>query len=70
MPATPAGCPGDLYVLVSVRRDPRFVRDGDDLVTVLDVPRPLAALGASLDVETLDGPSRSRSRRARSPARC
>ena len=50
------GQPGDLYVLVSVRRDPRFVRDGDDLVTVLDVPAPLAALGASLDVETLDGP--------------
>ena len=50
------GLPGDLYVLVAVRRDPRFVRDGDDLVTVLDVPAPLAALGASLDVETLDGP--------------
>ena len=27
-------------------RRPRFVRDGDDLVTVLDVPAPLAALGA------------------------
>jgi molecular chaperone DnaJ len=50
------GLPGDLYVLVGVRRDPRFVRDGDDLVTVLDVPAPLAALGATLDVETLDGP--------------
>ena len=49
------GLPGDLYVLVSVRRDPRFVRDGDDLVTVLDVPAPLAALGDTFTVETLDG---------------
>ena len=49
------GPAGDLYVLVRVREDPRFVRDGDDLVTVLDVPAPLAALGTTMDVETLDG---------------
>jgi molecular chaperone DnaJ len=46
---------GDLYVGVSVREDERFVRDGDDLLTVLDVPAPLAALGASVEVPTLDG---------------
>jgi molecular chaperone DnaJ len=46
---------GDLYVLVRVREDERFVREGDDLITVLDVPAPLAALGGSLDVPTLDG---------------
>jgi molecular chaperone DnaJ len=50
------GPPGDLYVLVRVREDERFVRDGDDLVTVLDVPSPLAALGTRMDVPTLDGP--------------
>ena len=49
------GPPGDLYVLVRVREDERFVRDGDDLVTVLDVPAPLAALGTTLEVPTLDG---------------
>ena len=49
------GPPGDLYVLVHVRADERFVRDGDDLVTVLDVPAPLAALGATLSAPTLDG---------------
>ena len=37
--------PGDLYVLVRVREDERFVRDGDDLITALDVAAPLAALG-------------------------
>ncbi|MDP9400855.1 MAG: molecular chaperone DnaJ [Actinomycetota bacterium] len=52
-----AGAPaGDLYVLVRVRPDERFLRDGDDLVAVLDVPAPLAALGATLEAPTLDGP--------------
>jgi molecular chaperone DnaJ len=49
------GPPGDLYVLVHVEADERFVRDGDDLVTVLDVPAPVAALGATLAVPALDG---------------
>jgi molecular chaperone DnaJ len=50
-----AGAPsGDLYVLVKVRADERFVREGDDLITVLDVPAPLAALGGTLDVPTLE----------------
>jgi len=49
------GPAGDLYVLVRVTDDERFVRDGDDLITVLDVPAPLAALGADLEVDTLDG---------------
>ena len=48
---------GDLYVLIRVRDDERFVRDGDDLVTALDVPAPLAALGASFDVPTLAEPA-------------
>jgi molecular chaperone DnaJ len=48
------GPPGDLYVLVRVAEDERFMRDGDDLVTVVDVPAPLAALGTTIDVPTLD----------------
>jgi molecular chaperone DnaJ len=47
---------GDLYVVVRVRQDERFLRDGSDLVTVVDVPAPLAALGTTVDVPTLDGP--------------
>ena len=51
-----AGAPaGDLYVLVRVREDQRFVREGDDLITAIDVPAPLAALGATLEVPTLEG---------------
>jgi molecular chaperone DnaJ len=51
-----AGAPaGDLYVLVRVQEDRRFVREGDDLITALDVAAPLAALGTTLEVPTLEG---------------
>lgn len=52
-PGAPAG---DLYVGVRVRPDPRFERDGNDTVSVLDIPFTRAALGTTLTVETLDGP--------------
>jgi molecular chaperone DnaJ len=52
------GPPGDLYVLVRVIEDERFLRDGNDLVTVVDVPAPAAALGATVTVPTLDGDER------------
>jgi molecular chaperone DnaJ len=45
---------GDLYVLVRIAADERFVREGDDLITALDVAAPLAALGVTLEVPTLD----------------
>jgi molecular chaperone DnaJ len=49
--------PGDLYVLVRVRPDERFVREDDHLITALDVAAPLASLGVNLEVSTLDGPA-------------
>ncbi|TML35952.1 MAG: molecular chaperone DnaJ [Actinobacteria bacterium] len=49
------GPAGDVYVLVNVIPDDRFVRDGNDLVTVVDVPAPTAALGTTVTVPTLDG---------------
>ncbi len=51
------GPAGDLYVLVSVAADERFVRDGDNLLTAVDVSAPLAALGTTIEVPTLDGPA-------------
>jgi molecular chaperone DnaJ len=51
-----AGAPaGDLHVVVRVRADERFLREGDDLITALDVAAPLAALGGTLEVPTLEG---------------
>ncbi len=49
------GPPGDLYVLVNVREDSRFMRDGDDLVTAIDVAAPLAALGTTITVPLVEG---------------
>ena len=49
------GPAGDLYVLIRIRQDSRFVRDGDDLVTAVDVSAPLAALGTMVEVETVSG---------------
>jgi molecular chaperone DnaJ len=50
------GPAGDLYVLVRVREDPRFVRDGDDLITAVDVSAPMAAIGTTVEVPTVEGP--------------
>jgi len=51
-----SGAPaGDLYVQVVIRDDPRFHREGSDLVTVLEVPATSAMLGATLPIETLTG---------------
>jgi molecular chaperone DnaJ len=49
------GPAGDLYVLVRVRDDERFVRDGSDLICAVDVPAPDAALGTKVTVPTLEG---------------
>jgi molecular chaperone DnaJ len=49
------GPAGDLYVLVRVRPDERFLREGDDLIAVVDVPAPGAALGTTVTVPTLEG---------------
>ncbi len=50
------GRAGDVYVRVRVRSDPRFVRDGDDIVSTVDLNIVQAALGATVAVETLEGP--------------
>lgn len=47
--------PGDLHVRMAVSRDPRFERRGFDIVSRLEVPMHKAALGAEVEVETLDG---------------
>lgn len=46
---------GDLFVHVHVREDPRFLRDGDDLVTRVDLSMVQAALGGRISIPTLEG---------------
>lgn len=51
----PGGEAGDAYVLVRVRPDPRFVREGNDIFSAVDVTMTQAALGATVAIDTLDG---------------
>ena len=46
---------GDLYVQVSVKEHPIFVRDGKDLYCEVPISLVDAALGGELEVPTLDG---------------
>jgi molecular chaperone DnaJ len=49
------GRSGDAYVLVHVRPDPRFVREGDDIFSTVDLTVTQAALGSEVVIPTLDG---------------
>ena len=49
------GPAGDVYVLVRVKSDPRFVREGNDIYSQVDLTIVQAALGITVPVETLDG---------------
>nr|WP_279384246.1 J domain-containing protein [Geotalea toluenoxydans] len=49
---------GDLYLTVKVGGDPVLQREGDDIVVSQEVRFTEAALGASLDVPTMDGTKR------------
>jgi molecular chaperone DnaJ len=55
---TKGGPPGDLEVLFEIEEDPRFVREGSDLVCDLPITLSQAALGAELDVPTVTGTAR------------
>ncbi len=52
---TGGGPPGDAYVEVHVARDPRFERDGDDILSEVDLTIVEAARGARLSIPTLEG---------------
>jgi molecular chaperone DnaJ len=48
------GPPGDLYVEIHVAAHPVFVREGDDLHTVVTLPMTAAALGTDVTLPTLE----------------
>ncbi|PHH71645.1 hypothetical protein CDD82_6397 [Ophiocordyceps australis] len=47
--------PGDLYVLMRVAKDPRFGRDGPNLLYTATIPVTTALLGGQVSVPTLEG---------------
>jgi len=46
---------GDAYVEVHVRHDDRFVREGNDIYSTIDLTFTQAALGATVSIPTLEG---------------
>ncbi|HUJ40507.1 MAG TPA: molecular chaperone DnaJ [Candidatus Acidoferrales bacterium] len=51
----PGSAPGDLYILTRVAPHPYFSRRGDDIYTSVPVTVGEAALGAKIEVPTIDG---------------
>ncbi len=58
LPGLRGGPPGHLYVTVRVEPNPRFQREGVDLIHELRITFPQAALGDELSVENLYGEKR------------
>ncbi|HZA51820.1 MAG TPA: molecular chaperone DnaJ, partial [Myxococcaceae bacterium] len=54
-PGDHGGAPGDLYVVMHVREHPIFVREESDVLCEMPISFTQAALGATIDVPTLDG---------------
>jgi DnaJ-class molecular chaperone len=54
----PGGAPGNLYVTLAVRTHPELERDGLDIRSRVQVPFWTAALGGTLEVQTLRGRTR------------
>jgi molecular chaperone DnaJ len=53
-PGKRGGPKGDLYVYIFVKDDPDFEREGDDLYRMVDISYPVAALGSTIKVRTID----------------
>jgi len=54
------GQPGDLYIITNVGAHPYFKRQGDNIYCTVPVTVPEAALGARIEVPTIDGKARLR----------
>lgn len=50
----------DFDIVVEVRPDRKFKREGDDLIVEKEIPYSLAALGGTIEVSTIDGPLKLR----------
>jgi DnaJ-class molecular chaperone len=49
------GVPGDLYIHISVRRDPNFRKEGKNIITEIEIKLTDALLGMKYPLKTLDG---------------
>lgn len=52
------GPPGDLFVVLNIEEHPFFKREGNEIFCEVPISFPQAALGAEIEVPTLDGTSK------------
>jgi len=50
------GHPGDLYVAIDIKNDEKFVREGPNLFTAVDLTFAQVAIGDSISIDGLTGP--------------
>jgi molecular chaperone DnaJ len=55
-PSPDGGPAGDCYCFISLRKHPLFERNGSDLHVQVPISFTQAALGASIEIPTLEGP--------------
>ncbi len=55
-PSPNGGPPGDCYCIINLQEHPLFERDGHDLICHVPINYAQAALGATIEVPTLEGP--------------
>ncbi len=56
MPGINGGSPGDMYLVIHIKDNPRFARDDNDLSVVQEIPFTIAVLGGKIPVEGVDKP--------------
>jgi len=49
------GPAGDLYVVLAIKEDPRYARDGNNLHSMVSISFPQAALGTEVTIPTFEG---------------
>ncbi len=54
-PGSKGGASGDLYIVIRTEQHPVFTREGDDIYITVPVTPTEAALGAKIEVPTVDG---------------
>jgi len=59
-PGKSGGAPGDLHVIVRVKEHATFRREGHDILSELPLSFSQAALGAVVEIPTIDGPVKMR----------
>lgn len=47
--------PGDLYVLIHVKKHKEFTRSGQDILSSIEIPFSMAALGGEVTIDTISG---------------